>query len=47
MDTTKYIQQLYQEEQFRLMEEKWNSLQDHEKIIVVENLSTNPNGITL
>ena len=40
MDTTKYIQQLYQEEQFRLMEEKWNSLEQHEKIIVVEMLKT-------
>lgn len=40
MDTTKYIQQLYQEEQFRLMEEKWSSLEQHEKIIVVEMLKT-------
>lgn len=40
MDTTKYIQQLYKEEQIRLLDEKWNSLEDYEKTIVVEMLKT-------
>jgi hypothetical protein len=40
INTTTYIQQLYREEQLRLIEEKWNSFDKYEKIIVVEMLKT-------
>lgn len=40
INTTTYIQQLYREEQLRLIEEKWNSFDNYEKIIVVEMLKT-------
>ena len=40
INTTTYIQQLYKEEQTRLTDEKWNSLEDYEKTIVVEMLKT-------
>ena len=40
INTTTYIQQLYREEQLRLIDEKWNSLEDYEKTIVVEMLKT-------
>ena len=46
--TTTYIQQLYQEEQLRLIEEKWNSFDEYEKVIVVEMLKAlHPNKTKL